>query len=374
VSLLASAGCYSVVTSMGKKSAILAASLAAVGVCCGCGTPGAPLPPSLELARPVRDLRAVRKANKVTLTWTAPTQTTDQQNIRHVGVTQICRSLGQLQQCGTPVGTVKLTREHGKSESKIQMYVDSLPENTVAADVNYVYGVAVLNSYGRSAGLSNLVRVPAIPTLDAPTGVQAQVTADGIRLTWEPTKNLPQLAGVRFLYRIYRRDEGGGAENMAGEVPAMGDSNTFLDKTFDWEKVYDYRLIPVSVVERQNGTEQVEGDDAAVSKVFAHDVFPPATPAGLEAAYTATGNPPYIDLVWAPDVDADLAGYNVYRRDEGGPDVKINNELVKASSYKDASVSKGSKYYYSVSAVDVRGNESARSEEANESVPRSDQQ
>lgn len=214
-----------------------------------------------------------------------------------------------------------------------------------------------------------MVRIPAVSTLEAPSGVQAQVTADGIRLAWEPAKNSPQIAGVHFIYRIYRRDNAGGPESVAGEVPAGGDANVFLDKTFDWEKSYDYRLTPVSVVERGNGAEQVEGDDATVSKVFAHDVFPPATPAGLEAAYTATGNPPYIDLVWAPDVDADLAGYNIYRHEQNGAAVKLNPELVKSSSYKDLNVSRGSSYSYSVSAVDVRGNESAQSEEATETVP-----
>ena len=34
----------------------------------GCGTVGAPQPPSLHLPEPVRDLRASRKGDKVTLT------------------------------------------------------------------------------------------------------------------------------------------------------------------------------------------------------------------------------------------------------------------------------------------------------------------
>ncbi len=39
----------------------------------GCGAPGIPMPPSLELPRPVDDLAAVRKGGRVVLTWTAPT-------------------------------------------------------------------------------------------------------------------------------------------------------------------------------------------------------------------------------------------------------------------------------------------------------------
>jgi fibronectin type 3 domain-containing protein len=47
----------------------------------------------------------------------------------------------------------------------------------------------------------------------------------------------------------------------------------------------------------------------------------------------------------------------------------VNGELVKTPAYRDAKVVAGRSYLYAVSAVDVRGNESARSEEAGETVP-----
>ena len=76
-----------------------------------------------------------------------------------------------------------------------------------------------------------------------------------------------------------------------------------------------------------------------------------------------------MDIVWSPDTSADLAGYNVYRHEEGGQPEKLNAEPVKTPAYRDAAVQSGKKYFYSVTAVDVRGNESAQSEEASESVP-----
>jgi fibronectin type 3 domain-containing protein len=48
---------------------------------------------------------------------------------------------------------------------------------------------------------------------------------------------------------------------------------------------------------------------------------------------------------------------------------RINAEPVKTPAYRDANVMPGKSYSYYVSAVDVRGNESARSEEASETVP-----
>jgi len=62
---------------------------------------------------------------------------------------------------------------------------------------------------------------------------------------------------------------------------------------------------------------------------------------------------------------ADLAGYNVYRSETNGAEteamVKLNSEPAKSPSYRDLAVASGKSYTYSVSAVDVRGNESQRS-------------
>jgi fibronectin type 3 domain-containing protein len=59
----------------------------------------------------------------------------------------------------------------------------------------------------------------------------------------------------------------------------------------------------------------------------------------------------------------------VYRREEAATPVKINSDLIKSPAFRDTNVVPGQMYIYSVSAVDLRGNESPRSEEANETVP-----
>ena len=115
-------------------------------------------------------------------------------------------------------------------------------------------------------------------------------------------------------------------------------------------------------------TAEVEGDDTAEVKVFAHDIYPPSVPTGLQAVASGAGQRPFIDLIWSPAAEADLAGYNVYRGEPGSAAVKINSEIVKVPAYRDPDVKPGVRYSYSVSAVDARGNESARSQEASEGV------
>lgn len=336
-----------------------------------CGSPGVPLPPSLELARPVSDLRAARKGNIVALTWTAPTRTTDGHNIRHVGPTEICRAAGTMTQCGPPIARLAPLKTASATQPSFQTYTDTLSNFSSRANAKLVYAVEVRNSYGKTAGLSNEVEVPSVPTLPPPENLRSQLAAEGVHLTWSAVGNVPDIPGLRFIYRVYRREATSRAQVIAGEVPLEADNApAFLDSAIEWEKTYEYHVTVATLIPQGQASEQqVEGDDSAEITVFAHDVFPPATPTGLQAVFSGPGQKPFIDLVWAPDTDADLAGYNVYRSEPGGEPLKLNPEPVKSPAFRDVAVLPGHEYTYSVSAIDIRGNESSHSEPAEEKVP-----
>ena len=265
------------------------------------------------------------------------------------------------------------------------MLFRSLPASAQSQnpDAEITYAVEVLNRNARGVGVSNRVRVPAIATMPAPNDLASTLTGNGVLLTWTGSNEPPAAVGVQHRYRIYRRSEISETENtgnqnsaqkkekdtIAGEIP-VGEAGPahFLD-AIEWEKTYRYWITAVTIIHQPGSEVQVEGDDSPVVRVVAHDVFPPSVPAGLQAAYSGEGQKPFIDLIWAPVTSADLAGYNVYRSETNGSTVKLNSDLVKSPSYRDSEVSSGKTYVYSVSAVDVRGNESARSEEASETVP-----
>jgi len=376
--------CYSV-ASMNSARLQLGMCLFMTVLGASCGTPGIPEPPSLELARPVRDLRAVRKGHEVHLTWSVPEQTEDHQVFVHIGPTRICRNMGSpMHDCGTPVVDLppqKTTTQQASSRRRSSQSQQPQPQETYTDQLlpslelqsptsNLTYAVSVLNSYGRSAGLSNQVQVPSAPTLAAPENLAAHLSANGVELTWNAVPSSPKVSGVKYEYRVYRRDVTTNQDAVAGEIPVSGDANpSFLDTGFESEKTYDYRLTVVTVVGRPDGREQVEGDDTSSVRVVAHDIFPPATPTGLQAVFSGPGQKPFIDLIWAGNSESDFAGYNIYRRNVGSEPVKINTELVKTPSFRDANLVPGHEYFYSISALDVRGNESSRSEEASETVP-----
>jgi hypothetical protein len=192
---------------------------------------------------------------------------------------------------------------------------------------------------------------------------------DGVNLTWSRVVALHN-PEIHFSCRIYRRDEATGKDAVAGEVP-LGETGLaqFTDSGFEWEKTYAYRITIVSYVKRADGEIQIEGDDTPPVRVIAHDVFPPAVPEGLQAVFSGEAQKPFIDLIWAPVTNGDLAGYNVYRSEGTGKKIKLNSELVRSTSYRDSAVAPGATYSYSVSSVDARANESSRSEVATESVP-----
>jgi len=345
----------------------------------GCAAIGPPRPPSLELPKPPTDLRATRKGDKVVLSWSVPALTTDHQAVRSFGPTRICRGTdAALAQCGTPVGEAAPAKIESKTRAAQKIpanYIDTLFSAEVQPEMSgfATYAVEVLNANGRGAGLSNQARVPLARTLPPPPDFGAHLTGQGVVLNWrEALVGFSNPNPVSYLYRVYRRTEGGKA-NLVGEVPVLGELNLWLtDTSIEWEQTYYYHVEAVTVLSADASDHkkiEIEGEDSAEVKVFAHDVFPPAVPAEVQAVFSGPGQQPAIDLVWAPVADMDLAGYNVYRREAGGTPVKLNVELVRTPAYRDASVAAGKSYLYAVSAVDVRGNESARSEEAGETVP-----
>jgi len=364
--------CYPEWPSM-KSISLMVVAVLALSALVGCGMPGAPQPPSLELPRTVKNLNAVRKGDQVTLTWTTPRDTTDHKRIKHLGATRICRAVDQVavSECVETVGTLAPERTPPAAAAT---FTDTLPEKLQNAHPLGLasYAVEVENTRGRSAGLSNQAMVPLAPALPPPSQLSARVTAQGVEIT--ATGDRGSTPGELSSYHLYRRLQGSKAETDLGATTNNQETGNvytlqFLDSNAEWEKTYLYKVAALTVEPVHGQDEWVEGADSAEIEVFVHDIFPPAVPVGVQAVSAGTAQQLFIDLSWMPDTESDLAGYNVYRHEEGTAPVKINSELVKAPTYRDTAVQPGHRYFYSVDAVDVRGNQSGRSEEASEVVP-----
>jgi len=93
------------------------------------------------------------------------------------------------------------------------------------------------------------------------------------------------------------------------------------------------------------------------------DTVAPAAVLDLGAVAVNAGSTHSIEVNWSAGTESDLAGYNVYRSVNGAVETLVSVE--SANTFTDNTVEAGSSYSYSVSAVDLAGNESARQTTAN---------
>ena len=342
----------------------------------GCGVPGAPQPPSTGIPKFVGDLKATRKGDTVTLAWTTPTETSDGELIRQPGKMLVQRALESGGNAAPKFQTTTelplepaLKEEHGAQATAKDSLTEVLRSGGNAEYA--VYQVLAESRSGKSFGLPNRALVPLVFTLSAPSQVQLQPVPVGIKVAWPPAAPPKRESRIsaQYAWRIMRRQEGASDAAMIKQLNAGSDESVFVDTGIEWEKNYQYWITPVTLWSDGNRKGEVEGDDSPITTVFAHDIFPPATPSGVQAVYS-TAQRPFIDITWRPNNEADLAGYNVYRRGANDRSVKINSELVKTPRFADPQIQPGMKYFYSVSAVDLRGNESGKSEETSETTPK----
>lgn len=348
--------------------------LSVLVIICGlvaCGSPGVPLPPSLNIPKAVHDLKAVRKSDVVVLSWTSPQQTTDGALVTRPGKVIVRRAVEN--QPPVIIREIPMPAASKADQGQSGNFKESVADLIGSGSGDFAgYTVEVTNSLGRSGGISNRVTVPLIMTASAPTGVQVKLVPEGVSVEWSqpgPPQRASQLK-VQYAYRIKRRLEGAPRPEVVAELGADNRQMAFVDTSVEWQKQYQYWVTPVTLWQAPGGEKgEVEGDDSSVVPVAAQDVFPPATPASVQAVFSGSTQNLFIDLTWSPNSEADLAGYNVYRHTEGGQAQKINATLINSPSFRDTGVRSGTKYFYSVTAVDLRGNESGKSEETSESVP-----
>lgn len=360
---------------MKKNSILFAICCCGLALAFGCAAPGVPQPPSLRLPVIVDNLSAIRKGNRVILTWSPPTETTDHQSMRWPTTTRICRVLNQfpINDCGDVVKEIKtsdLVSMLPEARRPVVSFDDVLPPALIAAQNQATYAIEVINQRGHSAGLSNQVRTSLVPTPPPPGEFRATLDAQGPLLEWNVQSFAAPLPGVTCHLRIYRRAGAKTDFSLNSEQPCRHGEGEARDANFEWEQEYDYKIASVTVLTVPGrAAVEVEGGDSELVHLSAHDIFPPAVPSGLQAVFSSVGQKPFIDLTWAPNTESDLTGYVVYRRTAASAFIAVSAALIKAPAWRDNDVRPGQKFYYTVSAVDVRGNQSAQSAPAEELVP-----
>ena len=337
----------------------------AIALLAGCGAPGEPLPPLLEIPERATDLSGKQVGARLQLAWSPPRLTTEGTRVRRLARLEIywvflppgaalasfpesARLLATLQADAIPAGQQRIVYE--------------LPLAAAQLRQTAFLAVKAINDRGKDAGFSNVSQLEIVDLPAAPLDLQATLTESAIHLAWKapPLSAFGGPAPQPDGYQVYRAEAGSSQEaspTATQTVIMLGatGSPAYQDSTFEFGRIYVYSVR--AFVGQGESTALTPPSNSA--EVAAVDRFLPASPQNVRAVAI----PGAVDLAWSPNPEADLAGYNVYRR-EGDSLLKLNLGLLPAPLFHDPSATAGTRYLYRVTAVDGDGNESAPSEDA----------
>lgn len=349
----------------------------------GCGAPGEPQPPSPPVPVAVTDLAAHQVGDGVDLTFTLPHRTIAGEPLPEAPAVEVLQGSVRPDRKPEPrslrvVETIPgaLVRNYA-ADDHVQIHSAISPEEIKShPGAPVAYAVRTRASAKRASANSNVAVLQVYPVPEKITSVEATVTESAIVLSWsapqrwssgEPFSSSPSLR-----YRIYRGEIAESqAEVVARDLAQVKwttkialldstDTTEFRDSAFQFGKLYVYLIRSVELIEGK----EIESDDSTPVVVKPVDTFPPAAPQGLAAA-VLPGPEPHtvqVDLSWSINAETDLAGYRVYRSEqEGTKGARIGPDLLLAPAIRDTSVQPGHHYWYTVTAVDRAGNESAPS-------------
>ena len=208
---------------------------------------------------------------------------------------------------------------------------------------------------------SGLVALALLITL-APTAARAQGSpADTVTLTWTaPGDDGPIGTASAYDLRVSTApidDANWSAAGVVGGLPAplsAGTRQRTVVRGLTYGTTYYFAIKTTDDAGNWSGLSNVLRWD------WVYDTAPPAAPSGVAAVPLTGGG---VRASWSPNSEADLAGYTVYRSlSAAGPYAALNGSPVTATSYVDGTIPAGTAaVWYQVTALDVSGNESARS-------------
>jgi len=335
------------------RAALLGACLLA-----GCGVPGEPLPPLLEIPAPVEDLAAEQVGAEIHLAWSRPRLTTEgtrPQRLERIEIYGVFRSdRAPLRFPEDSRLLAALSTRNLPEAAQRMAYTVSLDASQLGAEA--AFAVKALNDRARDAGFSNAVTLRIANLPQPPAELQAVLTERAVRLGWRPSPQSAFGAAAPLPpsfdgYQVLRREA---ASPDPAVVLGETQSPAYDDPSFEFGRSYVYT---VRAFVRQ-GEALAVTPPSAPAEIAAVDRFPPSAPGNVRAV-TGRGA---VEIAWSPNEEADLAGYYIYRSD-GGEFLRANPDPLRIPVFRDATVRAGVRYRYQVRAADRNGNQSSPSEE-----------
>ena len=315
----------------------------AAGLCflLGCGVQGPPQPPRVEVPERVTDLTVTQVGRTLEIRFALPQQTLDGERLTKPLEIDLLRAhLPPGSPPPKPPPLALWTRLQPDQWARYTnggriIYPAHLSEeefkNWRTGDSILAIRTLTRGFWGRplESEISNLVRVRLLDVSGPVDHMESKTTEKAIELDWgPPAKTLAGLE-VKYVagYRVFRSPTG-----KPGSFQLVGENKEprYLDRDFEFGRPYCYEVRALF----KEGGIIAESESSQPYEVIPRDTFPPARPTGLTALYAAGA----VELVWTANSEKDLAGYYVYRRENGAQPEKLNKELLRTPILRDASV------------------------------------
>ncbi|MGQ9896905.1 MAG: fibronectin type III domain-containing protein [Acidobacteriota bacterium] len=236
-------------------------------------------------------------------------------------------------------------------------YADAFDsKDTSWKDKRIRYAVRLVDARGRLSPLSTYaIAYPAVAVAQPPHDLQAEVTQEAIRLRWQPPElNIDASPAKAVRFNIYRRTKGSSLESRRNSAPLP--MPEFAETDFVFGEEYEYVVRAVSYVQGV----PVESRPSPALPVRPIDTFPPAAPTNVTGACAAG----IVSLFFPSSSETDLRGYVIYRSEPGmnTPPTRLTPTPIQRTTFQDLTGVRGKVYLYFVTAVDIFGNESERSQ------------
>ena len=167
-----------------------------------------------------------------------------------------------------------------------------------------------------------------------PNDSTSRFTETAVILEWKPP------AEAKVAYNVYRSDD-----PLKPVNPTLLTATTYETSEVKFGEPHCFRVRSVT----SDGAVAVEGDLSPEECATPRDTFAPAAPKGLAVVPTAG----QISLIWDPNQEKDLAGYLVLRgAAPDGPLEALTPAPIAETSYRDTTVTPGTRYVYAIVAVD----------------------
>jgi len=324
-----------------------------------CGKKGAILPPLDRVPNPPQVLSLTQRGSQAVLEWVNPTATADGRPLAGLARVEVWAADSAA---GAPGFERSATLRAAVRRSEFPRFRSDggRPAGTMVLRLPLgdgpfegralSVGLRAVDLGQRESPFSEPIILRLRPLPRPPRGLKAEAGPESVLLGWEPSpENIDGTpAGSPAGFRVFRAE---GEGPLLPLTPRPVAESSYEDRDFEFGRSYRYVVRTAVTAEEPFA----ESDDSPALEVVPLDVYPPAPPTGLE---TLPGED-FISLVWDPCPEKDLAGYRVWRREEGGGTfLLLVPELLSETAAIDRTVEKGKRYEYAISAEDKAGNRS----------------